>query len=70
MKYDFPNQKANKTEEKPTALISEHDINLLRTGVPLVLPGTENKAQAYQCGAQGPGVPTWSSSSKNILLLI
>lgn len=24
MKHDFPNQKANKTEEKPTALISEH----------------------------------------------
>ena len=31
MKHDFPNQKANKTEEKPTALISEHDTNLLRT---------------------------------------
>ena len=30
MKHDFPNQKANKTEEKPTALISEHDTNLLR----------------------------------------
>ena len=29
MKHDFPNQKANKTEEKPTDLISEHDITLL-----------------------------------------
>lgn len=54
MKHDFPNQKAAGTEETPTALTSEHES---AQNLPLVLPGPENKAQAYQHGSRGPGAP-------------